>query len=309
MARSQKKNKRMGRAGRIVLAAFAALLLFILLLAGIGVVNASVVRVRKAEVILPDLPASFDGTRILYASDIDLCGLNTAAKAGALFDRLQSLEPDVLLLGGDYTAPSLLDVLNRGGETADIAGKKLSARSDFFHYIGQFHAPLGKYAIAAPEDADRDTLTRQMSEAGVLPLFDDRVALRRGEDALWLVGVCEENAALNSAGSAFQRDDCVIVTVYGPAVLPVLLTSEASDGGQWSDLTSKLGGQDAPRSTRARHLPFRAGPSPWSRPRRTGAKPAHAPNRGRRLRGPEPAPGHRAGGMADHAAAAIDCFT
>ena len=83
MARSQKKNKRMGRAGRIVLAAFAALLLFILLLAGIGVVNASVVRVRKAEVILPDLPASFDGTRILYVSDIDLCGLNTAAKAGA----------------------------------------------------------------------------------------------------------------------------------------------------------------------------------------------------------------------------------
>ena len=81
MARSQRKNKRMGRAGRIVLAAFAALLLFILLLAGIGVVNASVVRVRKAEVILPDLPASFDGTRILYASDIDLCGLNTAAKA------------------------------------------------------------------------------------------------------------------------------------------------------------------------------------------------------------------------------------
>ena len=237
MARSQRKNKRMGRAGRIVLAAFAALLLFILLLAGIGVVNASVVRVRKAEVILPDLPASFDGTRILYASDIDLCGLNTAAKAGALFDRLQSLEPDVLLLGGDYTAPSLLDVLNRGGEAADIAGKKLSARSDFFHYIGQFHAPLGKYAIAAPEDADRDTLTRQMSEAGVLPLFDDRVALRRGEDALWLVGVCEEIAALNSAGSAFQRDDCVIVTAYGPAVLPVLLTSEASDGGQWSDLT------------------------------------------------------------------------
>ena len=29
----------------------------------------------------------------------------------------------------------------------------------------------------------------------------------------------------------------MIVTAYSPSLLPILLTSEAGDGGQWSDLT------------------------------------------------------------------------
>lgn len=232
MASRRKNNRKMGRAGRIALRALAALALLLLLVCGAGALNAGVVRVRRATVQLPDLPPAFDGKTLLYASDIDLCGLNTAQKSGALFERLQALEPDMLILGGDYNALSLLEILNRSVDHEAA----MRARSDFFRYISAFEAPLGKYAIAAPEDAEQDALAAQMREAGVQPLFNDRAELRLGADALWIVGVSAETASLNAAGSAFARDDCVIVAAYSPTVLPVLVTSEARDGGGWADL-------------------------------------------------------------------------
>ena len=226
----------MGRGGRIALAVFAALLLALALLCGAAALNASIVRVRRAEVQLRDLPAAFDGRTILYASDIDLCGLNTAAKSGALFDKLQSLQPDMLILGGDYTSPSLLKVLNRSGGDGGRDLSLLRARTDFFRYIIGFDAPLGKFGLAAPEDPEQELLASQMIEAGITPLFNDRAPVTIGGDTLWIIGVSAESANLNSAGSAFSRGDCVVVAAYGPSVLPVLVTSEASDGGRWADL-------------------------------------------------------------------------
>lgn len=236
MAGKRRKNRRTGRGGRIALAVFAALLLAFACLAGVAALNASIVRVRRAEVKLADLPAAFDGKTILFASDIDLCGLNTAAKAGHLFDQLQSLKPDMLLLGGDYTSPSLMEILNNPEGKAKSTAKSMASRVEFFRYICDFDAPLGKFAVAAPEDADRDALRQQMAEAGIQPLFNDRAGIRLGGDTLWIVGVSEANANLNAAGNAFAREDCAIVVAYSPVVLPVLLTSEAHDGGAWADL-------------------------------------------------------------------------
>ena len=99
MAKSQKKNGKLSRERILALKAFVALLLALALLAGVAFVNASIVRVRQATVMIPDLPTAFEGTTILYASDIDLCGVNTPARAGRLFDQLQSLKPDMLILG------------------------------------------------------------------------------------------------------------------------------------------------------------------------------------------------------------------
>lgn len=237
MGGRRRTNAKMGRGGRIALAVCAALLLFVLLIVGFGALNANILRVRRAEVAIADLPPAFDGVRILYASDIDLCGVNTPEKSGALFDQLQSLKPDLLLLGGDYSASSLLEVLNRPDGTDGDTSGAMKKRSDFFHYIMSFDAPLGKYAIATPDDSDWDGLKRLMAECGVVPLFNAREAVQIGGDTLWLVGVCAQGSGLNAVGSAFNARDCVVTVAYSPAVLPVLLTSEASDGGQWSDMT------------------------------------------------------------------------
>ena len=235
MARRRKNSRKIGRGGRIALGALIALVLVLALFVGGAALNASVVRVRRAVVELRDLPQAFDGRTILYASDIDLCGLNTAKKSGALFAKLQSLKPDMLILGGDYASPSLIEILNRPDAQARDTKRRIAVL-DFFRFIKDFDAPLGKFGVAAPEDADQDALREWMEAADVVPLFNNRASVTLGGQALWIVGVSAEIANLNSAGNAFARDDCVIVAAYSPVVLPVLVTSEAGDGGRWADL-------------------------------------------------------------------------
>ena len=94
--------------------AWAALALAVMLAAFVGwtALCARTVHVRRAEVALSDLPASMDGTTLLFLSDFSLCGTNTPAQAAKLVQRLQSLHPDALLLNGDFSAPSLMDRLN-----------------------------------------------------------------------------------------------------------------------------------------------------------------------------------------------------
>lgn len=236
MAKSRKTNRKMSRAGRITLSVFIAVLLALALFCGVAALNASMVRVRRAEVQIRDLPAAFDGRTILYASDIDLCGLNTGTRSGELFKKLQELKPDMLILGGDYTSPSLFRILNRGDAVDARDLVQLRARTDFFLYIKDFEAPFGKFGVAAPEDSEQEMLANQMMDAGVTPLFNDRAPVTIGGDTLWIIGVSQETANLNSVGSAFTRGDCVLVAAYSPAVLPVLATSEAQDGGRWADL-------------------------------------------------------------------------
>ena len=235
MARQIKRNRKPTRGGRIALRAFAALLLALALLAGVSALNATVVRVRRATVAVEGLPPSFEGKKLLFAADIDLCGLNTAEKSAALFRSLQALEPDILLLGGDYTSTSVFDALNGANGRVSGAEKRLRARTDFFHYISGFSAPLGKYAIAAPEDAEPEALAALMRQSGVEPLFNGRAELRLGGDALWIAGVSADTG-LGSLGGSFRRDDCVVAAAWGPAAFPAMVTSEASDGGRWCDL-------------------------------------------------------------------------
>ena len=229
----RKKGAKGARTARWIGAALLALMAAFLLYCAIA---ANTVAVRRAEVFLADLPPAFDGATALYVSDIDLCGINTPAKSAALFRRLQSLSPDLLLLGGDYTSPSLFEVLNSGAEEAGTVERQLHARADFFQRISGFDAPLGKYAIAAPSDPDASALAQTLSDAGIRPLFNNAVAVERGGERLELVGTCSEEAMQNIASISYSREACVIALAYSPALVPRLMTMEASDSGHWADL-------------------------------------------------------------------------
>ena len=236
MASKIKTNKKPGKGGKIALGIFAALLLIIFITACIGMVNASLLRIRRAEVVLPDLPQSFDGKTLLYASDLDSFGLNTPERLGALFSQLQSLQPDLLVLGGDYNSTSLLDRLNRSESTSDNTAHLLKSRSDFFHYISAFQAPLGKYGIANTEDVQWQSLREEMEANGIVPLINEKISIHANGKTLWLAGICGKISSLNDTGNTFSHNDCVLVFAEGPDVLPVLLTSEAADSGSWADM-------------------------------------------------------------------------
>ncbi len=236
MATKKKANKKPGRGGKIALSLFAALLLALIITAAVGLGNANLLRIRRAEVALENLPQGFDGVTLLYASDIDLCGLNTPQKAGALFSQLESLKPDMLILGGDYNSVSLLDKLNRPDPSPADEAEACRARSGFFHYIRDFHAPLGKFAIAATEDPQWQDLRQAMVENGIQPLINTVTDIRTNEGVLSLAGICGKITNLNDVGSRFYKNDCVVAICEGPDALPALMTSEAADSGPWADL-------------------------------------------------------------------------
>ena len=89
-------------------------------------ISASVVHVQYAQVYLQDLPAAFEGTKLLFVSDIHLMGVNTPQRAAKLMESLAQLQPDLLLLGGDYTSQSLLEM-----HEEDDTRSRVSAAGNF----------------------------------------------------------------------------------------------------------------------------------------------------------------------------------
>lgn len=236
--RKKKVVRKRGRGGKIALAILGALVLCLGFILAYAAFNANTLHVRHAEVYLPDLPQSFDGKTILFASDIDLCGLNTPEKSATLFSRLQALQPDILLLGGDYTSSSLMDILNRASVSELDATQQLRDRTAFFQQIADFEAPLGKFAIAGDNDVNVESLSQIMQASGVVPLFNNRVEIQCDNASIWIVGFCADTSGVDftAVGNAFQQQDCVIAFAHSPGVFPQLLTAEASDSGRWLDL-------------------------------------------------------------------------
>lgn len=219
------ENRRFG--WRIALAAAGVLMLVV----GFMHVNAKLVHVRYAEVRLGDLPASFDGTTILFASDIDLCGLNTVRGADRLFARLQALNPDMLLLGGDYASPSLIDRLN-----SRTGADETHVRKAFFDALSDFHAPLGKFAVSGDNDGSVDMLEMAMLNSGVELIDGEIRAVHNASDAIALVGVGESTGSISSFADQIRSDQFAIALMHRPSRVIDVRIAEARDGGQWADL-------------------------------------------------------------------------
>lgn len=200
--------------------------------AGFMLLNACCLHLMRATVFVEDLPPAFEGTTVLYASDIDLGGLNTPRRAAEAFNRLRVLQPDLLLLGGDYTAPTVLDLLNQS-VAARYRSNLSNAREDFFYYISDFPATLGRYMIAAPDDRLAGNIDRLAQDSGFGLLNGRAVEIVKGADRLWLVGL-EGNASRLS--SRFNRGDCVVALACSPNQFPSTMTTEAADSGHWVDL-------------------------------------------------------------------------
>ncbi len=190
---------------------------------------ARTVRVRYATVYLSDLPESYDGTTILFASDIDLCGTNTAKSMDQLFDTLQDLNPDILLLGGDYASTGVIGQLNGSSPDDD----RIQA---FFDVIADFEAPLGKYAVSGENDAACENLSEIMASADVTLIDGQPIFLNNGSDTIALAGIGNDTDNITGRASGFTSDQCVILLMHTPDRIVDVNVAEASDGGTWADL-------------------------------------------------------------------------
>lgn len=223
--RAPVRRKRTGRRIALVLAALVAL--------GVGAMhlNARTVHVRYADVHLDDLPAAFDGTRILFATDIDVCGTNTPADMAKLFKNLSSLQPDMLLLGGDYASASIFSRLN-GKSSAD----EFDARKAFFDGLASFQAPLGKYAISGDGDGAPDSLMLSMINSGVELIDGGLKVIDRGGEQIGIFGLGASTPGVSQFASKIDSQKCVVTVMHSPDRYAEISITEAKNGGPWTDL-------------------------------------------------------------------------
>jgi len=179
----------------------------------------------EAPVELQGLPASFDGLRILMISDIHAGPFVTPAALERTIDRLVALEPDLILLPGDFLTAGIDEwFANRNAFT-------------------KLRAPLGTFAVLGNHEHYTGEVERIIGLAageGIRVLNNRSHTLRRDGAALSLAGVDDKLMGRPDLDAALEgTTDPVILMSHNPDVLfdaarrgVALMLSGHTHGGQ-----------------------------------------------------------------------------
>lgn len=206
-------------------------------------IEASTVRLLSSTLLLKSLPSSFEGTRILYVTDLHINSLNSVSKVSSFFSELKKLNPDMLLLGGDYTNSDPLMRISAGSSGKNgVYAVETELRDLFFLNLSELNPPLGKYGVAGEHDnlLERNagtSLEDAMLLGGVKLLRDEAVRVYKGSDFITLVGVDDWSTGLQDTrtpASQVSAGECVILLSHNPEAIPSL-NNQPAEGGIWID--------------------------------------------------------------------------
>jgi uncharacterized protein len=167
-----------------------------------GVENALRPVVRSLCFDFDNLPAAFDGFRILHLSDFHIDG--NGALADRLVSAIRGLRPDLCVLTGDYRF--------------ETQGSSHGVYPPMRLILSSISAKHGVFGILGNHDAAE--IAFALEEMGVRMLVNEAVPIRHGGSSLWLAGVddpfdyrCHD---LDRALSAVPREAFQILLVHTP---------------------------------------------------------------------------------------------
>ncbi len=135
--------------------------------------------VADVEIGLAGLPPEWDGAGILWITDIHAGPFLSVAGLRDVWRRLATLEPDLVLLGGDFITTGLHEIAPHA-ETL----RSIRARHGVFGVLGN-HDHYGE---------DPAQLLAFLESCGVRMLRNESAVLTRGEGRLTLCGIDDWNA-------------------------------------------------------------------------------------------------------------------
>jgi uncharacterized protein len=148
-------------------------------LVGWGIRNARATpAIKRVDVAIPGLPAGLEGLRIAQLTDVHVGPTIDGAWLGAVVDRVNSVEADLVAITGDLVDG---DVASLRGHVAPLA--RLKSRFGTFFVTGNHEYYSGAEAWVA-----------ELRELGVRPLLNEHVVLQKGGDRLVLAGINDYNA-------------------------------------------------------------------------------------------------------------------
>jgi len=164
--------------------------------------NAGDVRLRRIECRLKNLPAAFDGCRILFISDMHLDGVSDWAER--IMRSADGIDYDVCLLGGDYSFGYDASDERMRDQVREVV-TFLVGRSDVFGILGNH---------------DEYRTAELLDGLGVVMLLNENACLERNSESIYLVGVDDDfffqAAELEKAGATVPEGACKILLAHSP---------------------------------------------------------------------------------------------
>ncbi len=149
------------------------------------------IEVTRHEVVLDDLPASFDGYRIAFLTDTHVASFMRRAFYREIVAQVAKFDPDLVLLGGDFVTWRRHIAL-----MGEVLLTGLDARD-------------GVYAVMGNHDywAGADLINQTLAEHGMQVLTNRSAILVRGGEKLPLVGIDEMYRGAPDPDRAFAGID------------------------------------------------------------------------------------------------------
>lgn len=212
----------------------------------LGNVTAKIVHVDYVDAFIYNLSPALEGTTVLFASDFKLNTNEDADNAVELLKKLNDAAPDVILLGGDYTAMSHSEMTSN--LLSDERREQLSAvRQRFFRGLNALNTPGGIYAVAGDMDFDTPSLYYDCLEGGVMFLEDKGMTISINGASLLLYGCSEKGIYRNGQRvSNPMNASAVIGFAHHPDTGRSFIACTDSTGSTIADLIlcgHTLGGQ------------------------------------------------------------------
>lgn len=165
-----------------------------------GFAEAGSVQVVRVPVVVPNLPAAFDGTTIAFLTDIHHGPYVSLDFVRAIVRTANVLRPDIVVHGGDY-------VLRSGEYIRPV-----------FDVLRELRAPLGSFGVLGNHDHwhSLEETRQAMRAARIMELTNSGVWLTRGNARMRLGGVDDlwggEPTLVPALSDAKADDACIVVS-------------------------------------------------------------------------------------------------
>lgn len=182
--------------------------------------------VENVTLTSSDLPADIGQLRIVYLSDIHQGSFFSQSRVNDLVKRINALNADLVLLGGDYA------------EDSDGA-------VSFFRTLPNIHARYGVYAIMGNHDrtvpeSNLQAMQTIMIAKGITPVVNDVIPVRIGVSNIYIAGIDDVNTGwpdLSGVAARTRAEDYVIFLSHSPEVIPDAQKCADMNGRRgWFDL-------------------------------------------------------------------------
>jgi predicted MPP superfamily phosphohydrolase len=212
--------------------------------AGLGTVGDGMIfganrpQVVSIDVHLPRLAESWDGFRIAQLSDFHYDDLFSVVPLRKAVDIVNQLQPDLIVLTGDFVSAPV------GNSLPGSARRAARAIEPCTQLLTQMRAPSGMLAVLGNHDLDTDPahIAAVLRSHAIPVLRNHSTALEREGKRLWIVGVDDVLVGkpdLDLALREIPPDETVVLLAHEPdwadhvAHYPVdLQLSGHSHGGQ-----------------------------------------------------------------------------